>query len=458
MEKKVLIVEDDVSFGNMLSKWFKRNGFGVKLCGGVEAAKAAFAEKGFNIILADLRLPDGDGIELLMWLNENKNRAPVIIMTGYGEIQTAVSAIKLGAFDFLEKPINPSVFEKKIEAALNEKQIEKDREVKAVPANGSKKSVDCTKESRGIVEGNSLLSQQMYSYIRTVAPTNMSVMIIGESGTGKEHVARMIHELSARADKPFVAVDCGALSMELAPSELFGHKKGAFTSAIEDKAGFFVEANGGTLFLDEIGNLPYGVQRQLLRSLQEKQVRRVGTSNHIDVDVRIISATNENLEKAFEAGNFREDLYHRLNEFEIDLPPLRNRKEDIRLFAEHFIAEANEELDKNILHISEGVLEALEEYSWPGNLRELRNVIRRASLFVSDDVMDVNALPLLKNPDVKMEDTSSSITLPISEEEEKEKILLALEKTSGNKSKAARLLNVDRKTLYNKLKRYNLRK
>lgn len=456
MNKKVLVVEDDVSFGQMLSKWFERNNFEVKLCNNVENAKIAFTNSKYHLILTDLRLPDGDGIELLIWLNERKSRIPVIIMTGYGEVQTAVSAIKLGAFDFLEKPINPSVLEQKIESAFREKDTGESQSHKKKPTAEVKHSVRALAEDQKIVEGRSVLSKQMYDYIKTVAPTTMSVMIIGESGTGKEHVARMIHELSSRKDQPFIAVDCGALSMELAPSELFGHKKGSFTSAIDDKTGFFVEANGGTLFLDEIGNLPYGVQRQLLRSLQEKQVRPIGTSKNIDVDVRIIAATNEDLEKAFAEGNFREDLYHRLNEFEIEVPPLRARRKDIRLFAEHFIAEANAELEKDIQHITDDAMAALENYSWPGNLRELRNVIRRAALFVHDDILDVNALPPLRNVEKEDEKTTEHISLLVSEDEEKERIMLALEKTSGNKSKAARLLNIDRKTLYNKLRRYKL--
>lgn len=456
MNRKVLVVEDDVSFGQMLSKWFERNNFEVKLCSNVENAKKSFSETAYGLILTDLRLPDGDGIELLIWMNERKNKVPVIIMTGYGEVQTAVSAIKLGAFDFLEKPINPSVLKQKIEAAFKEKKNNIEKSPTKPSPDAARNEIKQQPENQKIVEGKSLLSKQMYEYIKTVAPTNMSVMIIGESGTGKEHVARMIHELSSRKSFPFIAVDCGALSMELAPSELFGHKKGSFTSAIDDKVGFFAEANGGTLFLDEIGNLPYGVQRQLLRSLQEKQVRPIGTSKNIDVDVRIIAATNEDLEKAIAEGNFREDLYHRLNEFEIEVPPLRKRQKDIRLFSEHFIAEANLELDKNIRSITDGALQILEEYAWPGNLRELRNVIRRAALFVQTDVLDESVLPPLKNAEEKENDENVHISLLVSEDEEKERILRALDKTSGNKSKAARLLNIDRKTLYNKLKRYKL--
>ncbi len=459
MEKKVLIIEDDISFGQMLLKWFERNNYEAELCGSIEAAKVAFVKSEYDLILTDLRLPDGNGIELLNWINERKSKAQVIMMTGYGEIQTAVSAIKLGAFDFLEKPINPSILKEKIEAAIKATSaiyVIENQKVKV--AESVKGTVNLQKPAApSIVRGNSKLSRQMYSYVDTVAPTNMSVMIIGESGTGKEHVARLIHESGTRAGKPFIAVDCGSLSLELAPSELFGHKKGSFTSAIEDKTGFFVEANGGTLFLDEVGNLPYGVQMQLLRTLQERQVRPVGVSHNISVDVRIIAATNENLDKAIAEGKFREDLYHRINEFEIKLPSLRNCKEDIELYAEHFMKEANAELNKKVQHISDDVIKVLQSYSWPGNLRELRNVIRRAMLFVKDNILDVAALPVLKEPEIKDEARQEETVITLtSEEEEKQRILIALERTNGNKSKAAKLLNIDRKTLYNKIKRYNL--
>lgn len=459
MGKKVLIIEDDISFGQMLLKWFERNNYEAELCGSIEAAKVAFVKSEYDLILTDLRLPDGNGIELLNWINERKSKAQVIMMTGYGEIQTAVSAIKLGAFDFLEKPINPSILKEKIEAAIKATSaiyVIENQKVKV--AESVKGTVNLQKPAApSIVRGNSKLSRQMYSYVDTVAPTNMSVMIIGESGTGKEHVARLIHESGTRAGKPFIAVDCGSLSLELAPSELFGHKKGSFTSAIEDKTGFFVEANGGTLFLDEVGNLPYGVQMQLLRTLQERQVRPVGVSHNISVDVRIIAATNENLDKAIAEGKFREDLYHRINEFEIKLPSLRNCKEDIELYAEHFMKEANAELNKKVQHISDDVIKVLQSYSWPGNLRELRNVIRRAMLFVKDNILDVAALPVLKEPEIKDEARQEETVITLtSEEEEKQRILIALERTNGNKSKAAKLLNIDRKTLYNKIKRYNL--
>jgi two-component system response regulator HydG len=446
---KILIVEDDIPFGTMLQKWFEKNGFSAKWCTGMVSAQESLSRSAYDIVLSDLRLPDGDGIMLLSWMNERDLSLPVIIMTGYGEIQTAVSAIKLGAFDFLEKPINPSILAEKIEAALRGRKSEKNSE------RGGRQTKRGENGVRRTVEGRSPLSTRMYSFINTVAPTSIAVMLIGESGTGKEHAARMIHDRSLRAKAPFVAVDCGSLSMELAPSELFGHKRGAFTSAIEDRIGFFAEANGGTLFLDEVGNLPHGVQVQLLRALQEKKIRPVGTTSDLEVDVRIITATNENLEKAIALGRFREDLFHRLNEFIIEVPPLRACREDIPLYVEHFVAEANVELDKQVKQISGELLSRLEAYSWPGNLRELRNVIRRAVLFSNGDSLTMENLPLLREKPVEP-DMREDVALTVSPEEEKEKIVQALEKAGGNKSRAALLLRIDRKTLYNKLRKYGL--
>lgn len=447
---RILIVEDDRSFGAMLQKWFERNGFSATLCSGMVAAQEALSQTDpYQVVLSDLRLPDGDGIMLLNWLNEKRLSIPVIIMTGYGEIQTAVSAIKLGAFDFLEKPINPDILTKKIEAVFEARQEKTFLPEKQQPERKP------YKESKKFVEGRSLLSAQMYTHIDLVAPTQMAVMIVGESGTGKEHVAHLIHTRSNRANGPFIAVDCGSLSIELAPSELFGHKKGSFTSAIEDKTGFFREADGGTLFLDEVGNLPYGVQMQLLRTLQEKKVRPVGFSTDLYVDVRIITATNENLEKAIDEGNFREDLYHRLNEFMIRVPSLRECVEDIPSYADHFREEANRELGREVTTVSPEALAVLKSYAWPGNLRELRNVIRRAVLFTRGDSITLDSLPVLA---AKKEEPSPEVDIPpfVEPEKEKQKILRALEQVRGNKTKAAILLQIDRKTLYNKMHQYNI--
>lgn len=455
MMRRILILEDDVTFGTMLKTWFTKNSWDVVLTSKVEQAKLEFSDNAFDLILSDLRLPDGDGIMFLTWLRENKISTPFIIMTSYSDVQTAVLAMKLGAFDYLQKPINPTILQQKIESALSPTVQTLTKEVKKE----SKKNTVPTQNK--VVKGKSYVMQSLYSHIDLVAPTKMSVLILGESGTGKEYIARMIHEKSNRKSAPFIAVDCGSLSMELAPSELFGHKKGSFTSAISDKTGVFVEANGGTVFLDEVGNLSYEVQKQLLRALQEQKVRPVGSASDIKVDVRIIAATNEDLEKAIEEGRFRQDLYHRINEFSVDVPPLRKRLEDIEEFAYHFVEQANEELGKNVDTISADVIEALKQQSWLGNLRELRNVIRRSVLFSQDNVLRKENLPeFLKETKkqvapvyVKEDTVDFSLN---NKANEKEQILAALKEARGNKTIAAKLLQIDRKTLYNKMHLYDI--
>ncbi len=398
----------------------------------------------FNLVLSDLRLPDGDGILLLTWMREKSIMIPFIVMTGYGDIQTAVDAIKLGAFDYLCKPINPSVLQQKIDMALIQNKEENKKEKRPVRKLEEKK----------MITGCSVVMERVYSHVALVAPTNISVLILGESGTGKEYIARMIHDRSKRASKPFVAVDCGSLSMELAPSELFGHLKGSFTSAISDKRGVFEEAEGGTVFLDEVGNLPYEVQKQLLRALQEQKVRPVGSVVDVKVDVRIVAATNENLEKAIEEGRFRQDLYHRINEFSINVPPLRERIEDLEEFVYHFVNQANEELGKSITKISDDALAILKQQRWNGNLRELRNVIRRSVLFAQNDIITPSDLPVFsqQNDSVKQELDNYALQPG----NEKEQIISALHKSRGNKTLAAQLLQIDRKTLYNKMHLYNI--
>jgi len=437
---KILIVEDDAAFGVMLKNWFDKNGFEALLLSRMEQAKKELQKNNFNLVLTDLRLPDGDGIMLLTWIKERMTTLPVIIMTGYAEIQSAVSAIKLGAFDFLEKPVNPSVLKQKIEQAV---------QAKHAPAAILKESKSC----HNMVVGKNAVARRLLETVQMVAPTRMSVLIFGESGTGKEYVARQIHELSDRRSAPFIAVDCGGLSRELAPSELFGHLKGSFTSAIADKKGVFEQANGGTIFLDEVGNLPYEVQMQLLRALQEKKVRPVGAASDISVDVRIIVATNDDLEQAIANGRFREDLYYRLNEFSITVPPLRERKDDIPLFAEHFLREANTELGKAIQDISKETLQVFNDYSWNGNLRELRNVIRRAALFTTGDTITPDNLPILSAPSLK---NRVEPVKPLRPDNERELIEAALRRANGNKTEAARILQVDRKTLYNKMHQYGM--
>lgn len=445
MSRRILIVDDDVAFGVMLKTWFQKNSWETVLISSLEQALQVSASSQFDLILSDLRLPDGDGIMFLTYLREKKIMTPFIIMTGYADVQTAVNAIKLGAFDYLKKPIIPEVLQQKIELALTQDKADKK----------DKKDKE-DKKDKGVatmVKGNSPVIQRVYTHVSLVAPTKMSVLVLGESGTGKEYIARMIHDQSGRKDKPFIAVDCGSLSMELAPSELFGHKKGSFTSAIADKRGVFEEAKGGTVFLDEVGNLPYEVQKQLLRALQEQKVRPVGSAQDIDVDVRIVAATNEDLEKAIEEGRFRQDLYHRINEFSIEVPPLRDRVEDLEEFAYHFLKQANAELGKDVKRISNEALDIMKQYQWDGNLRELRNVIRRATLFAENNEISADNLPVLKNKTQKASEVEDMALQP---GDEKEQILAALKKARGNKTVAAKLLQIDRKTLYNKMHLYGI--
>lgn len=441
--RSILIVEDDITYGMMLKTWLGKKGFQVASVSSIARAQKHIETENVDLILSDLRLPDKDGIDLLKWLSERGQSIPLIIMTGYADIQSAVQAMKLGACDYIAKPVNPDELLKKINEAL----------VMHVEAeeNPIQKSAEATSFSSDYLEGESDAAKQLYNYVKLVSPTNMSVLINGASGTGKEYVAHRIHQLSKRADQPFVAIDCGSIPKELAASEFFGHVKGAFTGAITDKTGAFVAANGGTIFLDEIGNLSYEVQIQLLRALQERKVRPVGSSKEIQVDVRLVSATNENLEQAIEKGTFREDLFHRINEFTLRMPQLRERHEDILLFANFFLDQANRELDKHLIGFDEKASKALLEYHWPGNLRQMKNIVRRATLLAQGKFITIDELSELNEP------APIPVGLPLrNEEAEKQQIIEALRQTGNNKSRAAQLLGIDRKTLYNKLKLYSI--
>ena len=433
----ILIVEDDITYAMMLKTWLGKQGFNVASASNIARAQKYIEAENVDLILSDLRLPDRDGTDLLRWLAERDLPIPLIIMTGYADIQSAVQAMKLGARDYVAKPVNPAELLKKIQEALQTARPQ------ATPAAPSPTS--------DFLEGESDAARQLYNYVRLVAPTNMAVLINGASGTGKEYVAHRIHQLSKRANHPFVAIDCGSIPKELAASEFFGHVKGAFTGALADKTGAFVEANGGTIFLDEIGNLGYEVQIQLLRALQERKIRPVGSGKEIPVDVRLISATNENLEQAIEKGTFREDLYHRLNEFTLRIPPLKDRREDILLFANFFLDQANREMDKQLVGFDDRACRLLLDYAWPGNLRQMKNAIRRATLLATGKFITPAELSDLP-------ETGTSIAaLPLrNEETEKQHILEALRQTGRNKSRAAQLLGIDRKTLYNKLKLYGI--
>lgn len=441
--RSVLIVEDDITYGMMLKTWLGKKGFQVASASSIARAQKHIETENVDLILSDLRLPDKDGIDLLKWLAERGLSIPLIIMTGYADIQSAVQAMKLGACDYISKPVNPDELLKKMEEALI---MRFDGE-----ENPPQKDTGGISPSSDYLEGESDAAKQLYNYVKLVSPTSMSVLINGASGTGKEYVAQRIHQLSKRADQPFVAIDCGSIPKELAASEFFGHVKGAFTGALNDKTGAFVAANGGTIFLDEIGNLGYEVQIQLLRALQERKIRPVGSTKEIQVDVRLVSATNENLEQAIDRGMFREDLYHRINEFTLRMPQLKERHEDILLFANFFLDQANKEMNKSLIGFDEKACRALQEHPWPGNLRQMKNIVRRATLLAQGRFITTNELSELS------ESTPIPAGLPLrNEETEKQQIIEALRQTGNNKSRAAQLLGIDRKTLYNKLKLYSI--
>lgn len=442
MSYSILIVEDDLTFSTMLKTWLGKKGFNIDTASSCAKARKTLSTDKFDLVLSDLRLPDQDGIQLLSWLRKNDIYTPFIIMTSYAEIHSAVEAMKQGASDFVAKPIQPDELLKKIKEVINPPTAEEEITEKSAPETAPS----------NYLEGESEAAHQLYNYVALVAPTQMSVLINGASGTGKEYVAHRIHQLSKRSDKPFVALDCGSIPKDLAASEFFGHVKGSFTGALSDKTGAFEEANGGTLFLDEIGNLSYEVQVQLLRALQERRIRKIGSSKEIEVDVRLVSATNENLTEAIAKGNFREDLYHRINEFTLKIPDLKDRPEDILLFANFFLDQANRELGRNLIGFDAEASQALQNYSWPGNLRQMRNVVKRATLLASGDLIGIKDLcdELLNTPHEE-----SPLTLH-SEKDEMQRILNALKQTNNNKSKAAIILGIDRKTLYNKMKLYKL--
>ncbi len=443
---KILIIEDDTAFCQMLQKFLTKNGFAVSVSYSIKEAEEHLASSTFDIILSDVRLPKGNGVTLLPQVKRESPKTQVILMTGYAEVKTAVNAIKKGAFDYISKPFTPEEILSVIKDALRTKvtDFKVSRE--------SSKSTEAKKSPINFLKGQGEKSKKLQQYVELVSPTNMSVLLTGESGTGKEVTAKAIHRASKRNDQPFVAVDCGAIPKEIATSEFFGHVKGSFTGAIDDKQGHFEVANGGTLFLDEVGNLSYEHQIQLLRAIQERKIKRVGSTKEIQLDIRIIAATNEDLSEAVEEGGFREDLYHRLNEFSIEVPSLRDRREDILLFADYFLAEANSELDKNILEFSDETKRIFQEYDWPGNLREMKNVIKRAVLFSETETMFPNALAegVVKSAS-KYEEANFSKS-----DYEKDRILSALKQTNFNKSKAAKLLQITRKTLYNKINQYQL--
>jgi two-component system response regulator HydG len=470
---KILIIDDDTDICQLLDRFLKRKGHETHYVTSGKKALTFLKENEVDLAFCDFRLPDADGKEILLSIKELHPKMQVIIITGYSDVKTAVDVIKNGAFDYITKPLLPEEVLMLVDKALDQKETQArqenlsstnaaDARVEAVPH--KKHAVG---DPKNLVVGKSKEAEKLHTQIRLVAPTNYSVIIYGESGTGKESVAYSIHTQSTRKDKPFVAVDCGSLTKELAGSELFGHEKGSFTGALHTKIGQFELANGGTIFLDEIGNLTYDIQVSLLRVIQERKIRRIGSQKETNIDVRIIVASNEKLSEIAAKGKFREDLYHRFNEFSIDLPALRERDEDIMLFADFFLRNANGELNKNITGFVPEVEKIFLDYNWPGNLREMNNIIKRAALLTSKDMITLETLPQeiifqskfslgedLKETPVSyrnMPDLKSAAL-----HAEYEKILEVLRKVNFNKSKAALILNIDRKTLYNKMKTFNL--
>ncbi|KQB99530.1 sigma-54 dependent transcriptional regulator [Pedobacter sp. Hv1] len=438
----LLIIEDDTTFAQLLEVFLAKNHHQVQTVVNVQQANKILDQQEFDLLLIDYRLPDGTGLDVLTKVREKGVIVPVIIMTSFNDVRTAVKSIQLGAFDYITKPVNPD----ELLMIINNSLLKKESKNKLQH-----------EELNDFIKGKSTIADKLYAHIDLVAPTDMSVIIQGESGTGKEYAARTLHLQSKRKDKPFVAIDCGALSRELAASEFFGHVKGAFTGALHDKKGQFEAANGGTLFLDEIGNLSYEVQIKLLRALQERTIQPLGSTKQIKVDVRIIAATNDDLTKSIQQGEFREDLYHRINEFKIQLPPLRDRGKDLELFIAHFITLANQELQRNVKSISTDAKSLLLQYDWPGNLRELRNVIKRMVLLSPGEEASLAALP----DEMMIAINQSPISNPsdlkaINEVNEKTLITETLIKVKYNKSQAAKLLNIDRKTLYAKMERYGI--
>ncbi len=473
---KILIIDDDNDMCTLLTRFLARKEYDAHAVNSGKEALNWMQKNTPTLILCDFKLEDMTGAALLVKIKEIHPYVPVIIITGYSDVKDAVEVMKMGAYDYVTKPLYPDEILLTIKKALSQDNTSPVVPVRpATPAEGSSKN-GSTSVQPGYLATDSPEYTNIVKQIALVAPTNYSVIIYGESGSGKEAIAQQIHLNSNRSNKPFVAIDCGALSKELAGSELFGHEKGAFTGALNAKTGSFELANGGTIFLDEIANLTYDIQVSLLRVVQERKIKKLGGVKDIPLDVRIIVASNENLWNATVKGKFREDLYHRFNEFSIELPPLRERKQDIMVFAEHFLALTNQELGKSVSGFSSEVEQIFLQYPWYGNLRELKNVVKRATLLTDGQHVEVKSLPFeISNfhklqfdtdtatdekelPDMFAADNTETMSKKLKNANmmaEYKVILDALKQTNFNKSKAAKLLNIDRKTLYNKMNQYN---
>ncbi len=461
--QRILIVDDDQDICLLLSRFLTKSGYTVATAGRGSLAKELLTAQRFDLVLCDHRLPDTDGLQMVQYIRSSSPNTQVIIITGYSEVRLAVELMRRGAFDYIGKPLYPDELLMRVQDALAENTSRTSAGKEAPNAAAPSKRAP---KGPAYVDGSGPAANLIAKHVALVAPTDMSVLITGETGTGKEFVAKRIHQESARSNAPFVAVDCGALPKELAGSELFGHTKGAFTGAVSDKAGSFEQAQGGTLFLDEVGNLTYENQLKLLRVLQERKIKRIGGTKDIDVDVRILAATNEDLRKAVAEGRFREDLYHRILEFSIHLLPLRERKEDIPRFAAHFVELANVRLDRNVEGFDPPAMERLMAHGWSGNLRELGNVVKRAVLLSTGNTISLECLPavVLSNGHQPSFSGPSGAVAPrpddglrgVAHQAERDAILAALERNGYNKSRTAEQLNIDRKTLYNKLRSFGL--
>lgn len=487
--EKILIIDDNKDICLLLERFLSKQGYKTESVQRGEDGLVLLRKEACELVICDFKLPDIDGLEMLRRIKVMNPATAVIIITGYSDVRVAVQTVKHGAYDYVTKPLYPDEILYTIKGALERRSQSLSQSAGSTAGSGStglskanvpKSSAKSllTPDGKRFIFGKSRAADQLQKHIDLIAPTDMSVVITGETGTGKEFVATAIHLKSKRSEKPFVAIDCGALSKDLAGSELFGHVKGSFTGAMADKAGSFEFANGGTLFLDEIGNLSYDNQIKLLRVLQERKIRRIGSNQDVPVDVRIIVATNEDLREAVRQGRFREDIFHRINEFEMHLSPLRERKADIMIFAEHFLELANRQLEKGIRGFEEEARDKLKDYYWHGNLRELQNVVKRAVLLTQNEYIEAEVLPheILSpqylmpvdatadvrvtydpnRPGVPVISQSAANLKSVSESAERAAILKVLEKTGYNKTKAAEVLNIDRKTLYNKLKAYDI--
>jgi two-component system response regulator HydG len=475
MNKKVLIIDDDMDLCLLLGKLLTKNGYETDAAYTGNKGIARFSEKKFDAVICDYRLGDMEGKNVLTELKKADPSVVVLIITGYSDIKTAVELIKLGAFDYITKPLIPDevlgILNKAFQQTGSSSYSTPREAVSIAKRPGESNGKSALTVGDQFMVGKAATTRALYNQIDIVAGTNYSIILYGESGTGKEVIAKTIHDMSDRRDKPFIAMDCGTLSKELAGSELFGHVKGAFTGALQDKEGHFELADGGTLFLDEVGNLSLEVQATLLRVIQERKFKRVGGNKEMNVDVRIIVASNESLQDGYRKGKFREDLYHRFNEFSINLPPLRSRKEDILPFANFFLAKTNAELGKDVAGFEDDVLHRFMQYTWPGNLREFRNVVRRAVLLTPPgEKINTACLPWEITTEIPFSSpatNNSHNNAPQAENRgpeldlknaatraEYETIMNVLQKVNFNKKKAAEMLNIDRKTLYNKIKNF----